>query len=79
MIEPSFPQDSITVFLTAHVLLGKSNYPLQRRFENEAEEKNKSLFAAAEIYYWLNRIDTVYATQLEQATTAAAVLFASSI
>lgn len=78
MIEPSFPQDSITVFLTAHVLLGKSNYPLQSRFENEADQKNKSLFAAAEIYYWLNRTDSAYPVQPEQAKVAAAVLFAES-
>lgn len=78
MIEPSFPQDSITVFLTAHVLLGKSNYPIQSRFENEADQKNKSLFAAAEIYYWLNRTDMVRSIQPEQAKPATAVLFADT-
>jgi hypothetical protein len=78
MINPSFPQDSITVFLTAYVLLGKTNYPLQSRFKNEANDKDKSLFAAAEIFYWLNRADLPYATQLEQAKPASDALFAAS-
>lgn len=77
LIEPSFPQDSLTVFLLAHLLLAKSNYPLVSRYASESEQKNSSIFAGAEIYYWLNRADGNTAHNTQQAKDASRILFAS--
>jgi len=57
IIEPTFPQDSLGVFMVAHLLLGQHNYPLPLRNINEPEKKDNSMRALAELYYWQNRSD----------------------
>ncbi len=51
------PQDSIKIFLLSHIIHSKYNYPIISRFATASDPLDKSLFAAAEIYYWINRPD----------------------
>lgn len=57
VIEPTFPQDSLGVFMIAHLLLGKYNYPLTVREEIDGKDKDRSIRVLAEIYYWQTRSD----------------------
>lgn len=75
IINRSFPQDSLTLFFLSHLLMAKSNYPLDSRYITEVDDKTRSLFAAAEVYYWLNKMDGDPDQNKQQAKTAAAVLF----
>lgn len=75
IVEKSFPQDSIRVFLLSHIILAKYNYPLVSRFATADEQTNKSLFAAAELYYWINRQDLNPQVMKEFSYKAATTLF----
>ncbi|MBS1781061.1 MAG: SMEK domain-containing protein [Bacteroidetes bacterium] len=74
ILEPSSPQDSLKTFLIAHLFLAKANYPIISRYASEADPKNRSLFSAAEVYYWLNRSDFSVENK-EKAVAASKVLF----
>ncbi len=50
------PSDSVRLFLLSHIILGKYNYPITRVTKIQNKE-DRSLFAAAELYYWINRTD----------------------
>jgi hypothetical protein len=52
--DESMPQDSLSIFLLAHILLARTGHVLTSKFEGETDERKRSLFAIAEIYYWLN-------------------------
>ncbi len=71
----SMPQDSIKVFLISHIILAKHNYNLRSNFAKEEDLSNKSLLAAAEIYYWYNRSDLEIEARQMFAKSAADVLF----
>jgi hypothetical protein len=72
-ITPHFPQDSIAIFFIAHLLLAKSQHPLISRFTGAGQPNAKSLFAAAELVYWVNRedIDSVQSLTLVEAAQEA--------
>lgn len=75
IIESSFPQDSLRMFLISHLLLAKYNYPLTSRFADALDKSEKSLFAAAELYYWINRSDLNISQMENLSAEAEAVLF----
>ncbi|WP_316816625.1 SMEK domain-containing protein [Pedobacter nyackensis] len=78
IIEKSFPQDSIRVFLLSHIILAKYNYPLVSRFAAEDGIAEKSLFAAAELYYWNNRKDLTAQQVKDFSRKAESMFFDSS-
>lgn len=76
-IEPTFPQASLQIFLSAHLVLAKSNYPLITRYTSEVDPIKKSLFAVAEVYYWLNKPDNGSNLNKKLATPGSHVVFDS--
>lgn len=76
--EKSFPQDAFRVFLLSHVILGKFNHPLVSRFEDTEDPIERSLYAAAELYYWNNRKDLNSQQIKTAAASASGALFAPS-
>jgi hypothetical protein len=77
LIDPTFPQASLQIFLSAHLILAKSNYPLITRFTSEVDPIKKSLFATAEMYYWLNKPDNGSIPNKKLVTPASLVVFDS--
>lgn len=71
------PQDSIKIFLISHIILAKYNYPFISRSATENDLLNKSLFAAAEIYYWINRADLSHEEKKEAAKPSMEIFFDS--
>jgi hypothetical protein len=74
-IEVSFPQDSLAIFFVSHLLLAKSGYALGSKLNEANDAKNQSLFAAAELFYCLNRKDMEVSDRLEAALVAKQALF----
>jgi hypothetical protein len=74
-IEESFPHDSLGIFLLVHILLARYNEEITSRFDAEPDKKRKSLFATAELYYWLNRSDLDLDRKQSKCKPAAKVLF----
>lgn len=68
----SMPQESVQVFLVAHIALAKLKRPLSAKSYNGTEFAN-SMKAIGEVYYWLNRGD------LDQETRRSSCLFALDI
>ncbi|MBD3905410.1 SMEK domain-containing protein [Chryseobacterium sp. Ch-15] len=71
----SMPQDSLQIFIISHILLAKFKYPLVSRFKKETDMATKSLFAAAEIYYWYSRPDLDDDDKRKYSQKAADLLF----
>ncbi|MGV8137035.1 MAG: SMEK domain-containing protein [Mangrovibacterium sp.] len=70
------PQESLEVFFTTHVILAQFSYPIESRFkENEDDELSKTLFACAEVFYWLNRMDLDLYERKEYCLPSSQVLF----
>ena len=75
--DKSTPQDSIKMFLLSYIIYAKYSYPLIRRFAIATDPLEKSLFAAAEIYYWINRVDLSDQEKKDAAKSAFDTLFDS--
>jgi hypothetical protein len=73
--DETMPQNSLEVFIIAHIILGQYSYTIRSRYENEENELSKTLFAFAEIYYWLNRSDMDLNHIKEKCKSPSAVLF----
>lgn len=78
VISKVMPQDSIRMFLLSHIILGKHNYPLISRFKKSITQDEISLFAAAELYYWVNRTDLKPEEIIKASKAAAETLFDNS-
>jgi hypothetical protein len=74
-IDPTFPVDSLGVFLVVHLLLGRNNCPLPASDLKGSDKKENSIRALAEIYYWYSRTDMKNEQQVQNTTKLAAVLF----
>lgn len=75
VVEKTFPQDSLRLFLLSHLILARYNNPLKSRFLETESKSNQSLLAAAELYYWLNRTDLDSSQINNESKNAQATLF----
>jgi hypothetical protein len=73
--DPTFPIDSLGVFLVAHLLLGQNNYPLHYRDLKGTDKKEHSIRVLAEIYYWQSRTDIKIEQKVEVTTRLAETFF----
>jgi hypothetical protein len=73
--DPIFPQNSLSLFFLAHLLLAQSGCSIVSRCTTEIDEKKRSLFAVAEVYYWLNKINGDSNHNKQRAKVAATILF----
>jgi len=71
----SMMSDSLHIFLLSHILLAKYQFPVTSRFATEINLPKKSFFAAAEIYYWFNRLDLTLELRKMYSKNAIKVLF----
>jgi energy-coupling factor transporter ATP-binding protein EcfA2 len=69
------PQHSMAVFIYVHLLLAWFRAPLTSRLARESDSRQKTLFACAELYYWLNREDLSPEERRREGAPAAAILF----
>ena len=74
-IDLTFPVDSLGLFLVAHLILGQNNYLLPTRSLNGSDQKENSIRALAEIYYWQNRTDMENDQQVEKTIRLTTVFF----
>lgn len=74
-IDPTFPVNSLGIFLVVHLLLGQHNHPLPSRDLNGPDKKENSIRALAEIYYWLNIKNLPNDQQILQTEKLAALFF----
>lgn len=69
-VESFIPQDSVSVFVWAHVALGMLGVPLPARDVHEDSPAKAALIAFGELYYWIHRRD-FEAEHLDQACAPA--------
>ena len=74
-LEEFMPQNGLEVFIITHIILGLFSYPIESRFKTEENELVKTLFACAEIYYWMNRNDLDFKSKKEHSEYPAKYLF----
>lgn len=73
--DETLPQNSLETFIISHIILGQYSYPIKSQYDNEKNELSKTLFALAEIYYWLNRTDLDLNCRKEKCKSSSKVLF----
>ena len=73
--ETIFLHDCVKIFFLSHVILGKHNFPIESKFNRKIDDKDKSLHATAEIYYWINRTDLEFEQRKERCKSSAKFLF----
>ena len=69
-VESFMPQESVSVFVWAHVALGMLGVPLPARDGNEDSSAKAALIALGDLYYWIHRPD-LEAGYLDQACAPA--------
>lgn len=56
-VDSFMPQESVSVFVWAHVALGRLGIPLPTRNRSEDCPAKAALIAFGELYYWIHRVD----------------------
>ncbi|RQO64846.1 hypothetical protein DBR43_31700 [Pedobacter sp. KBW06] len=72
------PQDSIKIFLFTNLICSKYCFPVLSRFKEASDPLDQSLFAAGELYYWLNRPDLSQKEKRDASAPSTKVLFSSN-